>query len=194
MHVGECQEARVLYQSHPASPHPTHQLMTALTQLTPRPPAPSPTQARSWDMRTRTSTAMCAHSAEASRPPSSRRWFGDACVGGNALLVSMRGLHTVTWARESYLRLGVEVGEWRGLGVSVTSDWALPSSLAPNHRHVESPSFTCTEQVEADLKKLSKAKPKLPWNREGSRGGKKTAQAAGGAPGAGQQKGGGKRK
>ncbi|PNW71289.1 hypothetical protein CHLRE_16g648000v5 [Chlamydomonas reinhardtii] len=49
-------------------------------------------------------------------------------------------------------------------------------------------------QVEADLKKLSKAKPKLPWNREGSRGGKKTAQAAGGAPGAGQQKGGGKRK
>ncbi|KAG2441568.1 hypothetical protein HXX76_003189 [Chlamydomonas incerta] len=51
-------------------------------------------------------------------------------------------------------------------------------------------------QVEADLKKLSKAKPKLPWNREGSRGAKKPAPAAAaaGAQAAGQKKGGGKRK
>lgn len=44
-------------------------------------------------------------------------------------------------------------------------------------------------QVEADLKKLSKAKPKLPWNREGSRGKKQAAAAAGGAAaGKAQQK------
>ncbi|KXZ46398.1 hypothetical protein GPECTOR_44g73 [Gonium pectorale] len=36
-------------------------------------------------------------------------------------------------------------------------------------------------QVETDLKKLSKAKPKLPWNREGSRGAKKAAGGKGGA-------------
>ncbi|GLI69440.1 hypothetical protein VaNZ11_014052, partial [Volvox africanus] len=55
-------------------------------------------------------------------------------------------------------------------------------------------------QVDADLKKLSKTKPKLPWNREGSRGKKATgnsapAAAAGSSavvkPPGGQRRGGG---
>ncbi|GIL74705.1 hypothetical protein Vretimale_2339 [Volvox reticuliferus] len=40
-------------------------------------------------------------------------------------------------------------------------------------------------QVDADLKKLSKAKPKLPWNREGSRGKKATGNSAAAAAAAG---------
>ena len=41
-------------------------------------------------------------------------------------------------------------------------------------------------QVEADMKKLSKAKPKIPWNTAGSRGKKKAHAAAGGAKGFGK--------